>query len=1307
MVNELRKELLGPRDGINEILPSNQVPSDEYVLGVLVPIETEGDSDPDSENELISGSEAIDDDISDAGNVVIPWDVSPALNPKLRPRSLGISFVAVGNNPLFDVCITWARYKKEEGKWKRTPHFMILEDINTSYPGAFKCADDKGATLRIRSRRRDNQWRVNVFFVNETSLAEKSKPSEEEKIFQPEIRVKLKEGANLSPMAFRGMKGDPESQSQALLYRKRRHYARGHLVGVYWKTIDPQRKLEAPEGESPFLWEDKVVLTYSQDQERFSNCDLRTDYLPMYAVAAPRFMWLNKDPFTPQLHAARLSEMWDPKELKDALSPLVDGYENYLNSLKSEELPNLDAEFWPSANSHIQAAQSSCTRMRKGLSILVDDKKVRLAFCFMNRVMHLQRLWVGKEKKGLEWRPFQMAFILQSIEGIVNPIHEDRKICDLLWFPTGGGKTESYLGLAVLVLALRRLGIPETLHDEISAGGTSVISRYTLRLLTIQQFRRALICVTAAELLRVEETANGRGWRPITYEGHETLLWGGMKFSLGLWVGSSVTPNSLSGYGVDSTYVAGALDILKGMKAGFHLGTENIVQGDPAQILECPCCGIRLSIGDDGLGVGHHRLAFILRSNNKISGPKSQILPKGPITLKSVSVIRRNRKSPYYSMTLDIELSGSVLPDEFDEWFHTHILPSLGSGVTLASTSATRPGYFIRTCPQRGKTSTSKEIDFEIRCPDWNGCDLNKVKWYEEVPVPTDSRGLDRNDYSLHRETIPQAFQLEGNDSLSFNMPIPAFTVDDQIYHRCPSMIVSTVDKFARLPFEPKGGAIFGNVAYYHSRVGYYRPGLFPGGSIDMPHPRGYSTGHTLHRMVPRFSPPALIIQDELHLIEGPLGSMVGIYETLIEELSTRHINGQKRVVKLVASTATIRMASEQVSSLFNGRKVSVFPSPLLDESDSFFSARTECHQMEADKPGRLYVGISAPGRAQTMVISRIWASLLQSPYQIAIANQSATDIDRFWSLIGYFNAIKELANTLALYRQDIPERISWRFIGTERPLDPMNIVTLSSLASSDSIPGMLGRLSQSRATGQAVDAAFATSMFGTGVDVSRLGLMVVHGQPKTTSAYIQATGRVGRDAGGLVVAFFPASRPRDLDHYENFVSYHMNLHRHVEPITVAPFSPHVLDRSVGPLAVGMLRNAVLLDNIPVGTEWSYNDIGPSRIATRISDREVKVIPTIFEQRNGTQPPGRRGAPGSVYTLVLQMIDKWYNQARRTGIEPFHYYEPSMNRMPRFSVILGDEHHERTGQLDPRIVTVYEKAPQSLRDVESTTTFGG
>jgi len=429
---------------------------------------------------------------------------------------------------------------------------------------------------------------------------------------------------------------------------------------------------------------------------------------------------------------------------------------------------------------------------------------------------------------------------------------------------------------------------------------------------------------------------------------------------------------------------------------------------------------------------------------------------------------------------------------------------------------------------------------------------------------------------------------------------------------------------------------------------------------------------------------------------------MVGLYETAVDLLCQRDQNGGVVVPKYIASTATVRQAKPQARALFD-RQLAQFPPWATSAQDRFFARDSELHPLEADRPGRLYVALCAPGKGAQTPIVRTWSALLQCVYSRWQTDQS-DEVDRFWTLVGYFNAIRELAGALSLFRQDIPERMAFDVGSQSRPLD--NWLELSSRASSLELPALLERLTVTAP--DALDAVFATSMFGTGVDVDRLSLMVMHGQPKTTASYIQATGRVGRRSGGMIVTLLRASRPRDLDHYEFFTGYHRALHRHVEPITVAPFSPRARERGLGPLAVILLRHAAHLGGHPVDPAWRTQQrlsgaffAQAGRMGPHRHDPEVSVIPELFERRARHQPDGRQPPVGVAAQEAASELDRWGSLAHlNPDTDRFVYNEPAVLRPPERHVVLGDAQHRSAG-----LSEAFENAPQSLREVEETTGF--
>jgi len=1350
----LVKEVLGPRDGPYEILPENQDPRDEYITGVLAPARAplppdEIDADIDQVIEETSSEE----DQDTQGYVVVPGTFSPALDPKALPRSIGLSFTVEASDgpPQIEVCATWARYQRHQQGWQRQPASFLTGPVRADQDRVWTAAE--GVSLQLRSRPLSGGcWRISLFLVNVTEVTGNRRPDTSDHLFQPQIRVHCCSGTSLVPVWTAGTgnltSATPgslaaEDTSLALLYRDRTALARGHLCGATWKAIDPERPhpfILSP-GEAPFAWTDAVVVP-QPERAKFSPADVRTELVPCYPIEAPHMDWDGQFGPSPALNPEVLAETWHPEQVRNNLQPLVDGYRAWIQAQQSL-VACLPAAQQPVAEAHLQQCRRIADRIQEAIEILATDEDVRLAFCFASKAIALQSQWARGQV--LTWRPFQLAFILLNIPALADPLHSDRRTCDLLWFPTGGGKTEAYLGLAAFTLALRRRRARHRESGDRTGAGVGVLSRYTLRLLTIQQFRRALGVITACEMLRVWglDTPTGPvGWRPRDCPNPETFLWGGVRFSAGLWVGGGVTPNNLLSIGPvpgpdGMTFYVGALDILQGASREYNGPNQALqrhirqsryldISGEPAQVLTCPCCRATLAVPDEGLGPGQHTLHFVFQGGRATTPPLARFQPANSWISVDAAILTPHAAAGYHtlSLTFTIPDGRSLSARQVDEWWYQTIAPALGQDVVLLAARPSRPGYFILTYDN--SQNNARQCDFDVYCPNPE-CELNRHAWAEQVPLsritrsapqpgtPQMALGVMATEDTAGLPMVPGMDWQETPDwcrrgrisRISSRIPIPALTVDDQIYHRCPSLVIATVDKFARLAFEPKAAALFGNVTHYHSRWGYYREGCPPSSGSNLPsgyqpHPPGRSRGNPLHVPVPPFLPPDLILQDELHLIEGPLGSMVGLYETAVDLLCQRQQNGQTVVPKYIASTATVRQAEPQVQAIFD-RRLAQFPPWAISADDRFFARDREIHPLESNRPGRLYVAVCAPGKGAQTPIVRIWSALLQSAYERWQVSQTP-QADRFYTLVGYFNAIRELAGALSLFRQDIPERMAFRSGAAFRPLDRW--LELSSRASSLDLPALLERLTIPAPN--ALDAVFATSMFGTGVDVDRLSLMVVHGQPKTTASYIQATGRVGRQGGGLIVTFFRASRPRDLDHYEFFTGYHRALYRHVEPITVAPFSPRARERGLGPLAVILLRHATELDGQPVNPDWRVQQrlsgayfAEARRMDLHRHDVEVRIIPDLLESRAGQQPAGRRPPAGVTAQEAASELDRWAALAHlHPNPDRFVYSEPALLRPPERHVVLGDAQHRAQG-----LSEVYENAPQSLREVEETTGF--
>lgn len=380
------------------------------------------------------------------------------------------------------------------------------------------------------------------------------------------------------------------------------------------------------------------------------------------------------------------------------------------------------------------------------------------------------------------------------------------------------------------------------------------------------------------------------------------------------------------------------------------------------------------------------------------------------------------------------------------------------------------------------------------------------------------------------------------------------------------------IDKFAQLPWRGPVQTLFGRVTGRCERHGFRSPDLEDADS----HPKRGSFPAAKTVIVGPLRPPDLIIQDELHLIAGPLGTMVGLYETVIDELCAWSIDGADVRPKVVASTATVRRAPHQVHALF-WRRLETFPPPVIDARDSFFAIQRAPNEKA---PARRYVGICANGREFKNTLIRVYVAAMAAAQELFQKYGDAAD--PWMTLVGYFNSLKDLGGM----RRNVDDDVSSRLgridrRGLSRRQRPI-VEELTSRRGSADIPRVLELLNASFRKGRSkddpvpIDVLLATNMISVGIDVPRIGLMVVAGQPKATAEYIQATSRIGRDprGPGLVLTIYGWARPRDLSHYERFEHYHATFYRFVEALSVTPFAPRARDRGLTALLVSLGASA-------------------------------------------------------------------------------------------------------------------------------------
>lgn len=925
VVEHLRSLYMGPINGAYE--NTRNRPDRTYLVGTLFPMETAAEP----EEEL-----AVDDTDQTVNEVPTTEDDSPEepvdMANAYRPASSAMSFIH--NGTALSITVAYGTYSavKLNGiqMWQRDDHYfkdIVLEPNDQNWE-----SPDNRAKIVTRWRKLgQNQHLVTVSLQNLFSLSGDDSPIlPEQCLYQVSLTADPTDGVVLPYRTVDDLDLGHEEEELALRYRNRRVFAVGHGTSVNWKEDSTACR--------------RVMI----------------DPLPTYAV--PTIKALDtKDEILKLSVLAQITENVDGVGQK--LTRFVNTYEDWVNS-QAAQSQELEARHRNAATRISKRQQIALSRMRAGVSLLVSDSKrgesareaFRLAMLAMRMQMHQSRLLRNDDVNILTandvppdaepaWRPFQLGFVLLCLESTSDPEHSDREnLVDLIWFPTGGGKTEAYLALAAYEIFRRRL------ERGSRGGGTAVVTRYTLRLLTTQQFQRAATLICAMERLREEDIA-AQGMDP---------------FTIGLWLGNSTTPGNQ-----------------KVAIEQFELARKQTNPKNPFQLDICPWCG--------------HR-----------------IMPRS----------RTENRSKY--------------------------------GVKISA------GDIWLCCPN-------------LRCP--------------------------------------------------FNERLPVEVVDERIYNRPPTFLLATVDKFARLPFVKEAGVLLG-------------------------------AGHTPN------DPPSLVIQDEMHLLSGPLGTTVAIYDTAVLGIIER-MGGRP---KIVASTATIRAADEQVRGL-SARHVALFPPSGINEDNSYFA------QPDEDKPGRLYIGLMPQAFTQATSVVRSLSAMLEAP-QHSVTDEGG--LDSYWTVVAYHNSLRELGRTVSLVRDDVNSLLTTRAdeTGVGRQVSSDALVELTSKVPAEELPQVLERLDLPQSSPDAVDVVASTNMLSVGIDVPRLAAMLMNGQPKTTSEYIQASSRVGRgDVPGIVVTLYRSSRPRDRSHYETFRGYHQALYRGVEPTSVTPWSPASRRRSLAAVFVSMVRH--------------------------------------------------------------------------------------------------------------------------------------
>lgn len=451
--------------------------------------------------------------------------------------------------------------------------------------------------------------------------------------------------------------------------------------------------------------------------------------------------------------------------------------------------------------------------------------------------------------------------------------------------------------------------------------------------------------------------------------------------------------------------------------------------------------------------------------------------------------------------------------------------------------------------------------------------------------------------------------------------PLPVLTVDDAIYRRLPAFLIATVDKFAGLPFVDRVGAFFGHVDR-EDEHGFYGPAE-PG------------VGRRLFNDA-RLLPPALIIQDELHLISGPLGTVAALYEIALDRLASRQYDDRVVRPKIVASTATVRRADSQIRALFDRSRTAIFPPPGPDRRNSFFAVTVPAET----SPGRLYVGLAAPGKGPKLLFLRALTTLMAAGAKRMPSGEAA---DPYLTALCYFNALRELGGARRIVEDEVRAKLAdygtrrRRLIPADQPFENRalrEVLELTSRESTDKVAAAKDALARSALAPNGVDVALATNMISVGLDIGRLGLMVVQGQPKAAAEYIQATSRVGRlaEKPGIVLALLNVHKPRDRLHYEGFRQFHASFYRTVEATSVTPWAARAIDRALAPAVVSLARHIEPL-------------LAGERAAGTIGDHSYLKQMIADEIVRRAQSMNVIGGVGVLRGQVEDLIDTWVELA--------------------------------------------------------------
>lgn len=907
-----------------------------------------------------------------------------------------------------------------------------------------------------------NKYYIKAIIENKTQIPKDKFSLSKEKVnqvscFQTQIEI---ESDKLLP--FRDYKQDlyktDEDKMLDYLYREKLAFGIGHNTACTWENAQSPN---TPQWIKSTFLPDYDVKSQSSETDKIKGEILNIKNLSVYNT--------------------------DKESTISNLTKVADAYKDWIeDERKSANGNELGLK-------NIVKCEQIYKRINNGIKLLSENDNALRAFQLANTAIYLQMFQssqhFNKKKEGYEvwergevlqhkfdeyknlpfptnkepeWRPFQLAFILQCLASFVEENSDEKELIDLLYFPTGGGKTEAYLAVSAFLIFWRRLQYPD------SYDGVNIIIRYTLRLLSAQQFERASKMILACEFIR---------------NSYNDL--GDNKVSIGFWVGGQTIPNKLrkdNGRDAETKLKIAQKKLNKG---------ENFVV-NPFQLSNCQWC------------------------NSKII---SRILEK----------------------------------------------------------------------------DTTYQIGHRINRQLSSYC-LNESCHFSEK-----------------------------------NGGFPVVLIDEDIYNNPPTILFATVDKFAQIAWNEYSTSFFNN------------------GSNRK---------------------PELIIQDELHLLNGTLGSLVGLFENALLKLCDNP--------KIIASTATVKNVDKQIQGLY-GREARVFPQYATNSDDTFFSKVIE-------ESKRKYIGILPTGKTTVVTNLQLLASLLYARLEIWKRTTDKSGADNFWTILSYFKSLKEIgrfSNKINSELKRVVEQIQVRLLDNNYPNNlnhyylAQRSLELTSRIPNEKIKRNLDKL-DTQFTGdikqrKAIDLVLATNMISVGLDVGRLGIIVMNGMPPNTAEYIQASSRVARKNEGLVFTLYDPFNSRDLSYYEDFVQFHKTFYKQVEPLSVTPFAENALDKMLFTLIVAYFRHS---------TPYTSNNMANALLDDKVKTELRNNLIQLFQNHQFAQDD---------LQLITEKIDDilrdWRTKAE--DLEDLKYY---WRDRPKESLIVPIQEKKN----DDETLT----AMQSMRSVE-------